>query len=173
MKYRTTERYCLSALENQSQSYPDLFSCTVTQVCISVVNEEIHCNHKQGEESSFQSMKAKEYKDLYRIQLSELQKYASFLVTLITKIAMNPKAAYRNKLKATESLIPSMMNAVGTLLHCRNRSMNSNALLKTSIFPRGKVDKMCVQRFQKLCLCLSYASLKATCFDKKLSWPCL
>ena len=40
---------------------------------------------------------------------------------------MNPEAAKINKLKTTESLIPSMMNAVGTLLHCRHCSMNANA----------------------------------------------
>ena len=52
-----------------------------------------------------------------------------------------------------------MINAVGTLLHCRNRSMNANSLLNTLILRRGKEDKMCVQRFQKLGLCLSYTSL--------------
>ena len=51
------------------------------------------------------------------------------------------------------------MNAVGTLLHCGNRSMNANALLNTLILRRGKVDKTCVQRFQKFSLCLSYTNL--------------
>ena len=132
-----------------SQSYPDIFRSTVTQVGISVVNEEIHSICKQGEESSFRSKKAKDFKELYRTQHLELQKYAPFLLRVISKIAMNPKAAKRNKLKTTESLIPSMMNTVGTLLHCGNRSMNANALLNTLILRRGKVHKMCVQRFQK------------------------
>ena len=52
-----------------------------------------------------------------------------------------------------------MMNAAGTLLHCRNRSMNANVLLNTLILRRGKADKMFVQRFQKLGSCLSYTSL--------------
>ena len=86
---------------------------------------------------------------------------------------MNRKAAKRNKLKTTESLIPSMMNAVGTLLHCKNCSMNANALLNTLILRRGKVDKMWVQRFQKLGLCLSYTSLlrKQLALTKKYCAP--
>lgn len=48
-----------------------------------------------------------------------------------SKIVVNPKEAKRNKLKTTESMIPSMMNAVGSLLYCINRSMDANALLNT------------------------------------------
>ena len=89
-----------------SQSYPDIFRSAVTQVCMSVVNEENHSICKQGVKSSFQSKKVKDFKDLYITQHLELQKYAPFLLMLISKIAMNPKAGKRNKLKTTESLIP-------------------------------------------------------------------
>ena len=77
---------------------------------------------------------------------------------LISKIAINPKAAKRNILKTTESLIPSLMNPFVILFHCRNRSMNANALLNTLTLRRGNVDKVSAPCFLKLALCLSYTS---------------
>ena len=52
-----------------------------------------------------------------------------------------------------------MMDAVSTLFHCRKCFMNADALSNLLILQRGKVDKMCFQRFPKLGFFLSHTSL--------------
>ena len=142
-----------------NQSYHDMFKSAAEKLCILELNKEIHSLCKAGEISSFQSKYAGNFKDLYRTQHLQLDQKAHLFLRLINTVAVNPKSVRRNKLKTADSLIPSIMNAIGVLLNCRNQSMNTNALLNTLILRRGKADKACVQRLQKLGICLSYTSL--------------
>ena len=115
-----------------SHSYSDVFKSAITQVCLLVVNEEIQSTWNHEGKIKFSMKKGNDFKDSFGTQHLEFQKCAPFLLMLISsKIVVNPKEAKRNKLKTTESMIPSMMNAVGSLLYCINRSMDANALLNT------------------------------------------
>ena len=62
-------------------------------------------------------------------------------------------------MKKTDTLIPSITNAVSILLFCRNQSINANASLNSLILRRGKADKMCFGRFNALHVCLSHTSV--------------
>ena len=75
---------------------------------------------------------------------------------MVTAVAINLKAKVRNKIKKPETLIPSIMNAVNSLLMCRNQHMNRCALTNSFILKRGKADKMCFNRFHSVNMCLLY-----------------
>ena len=62
-------------------------------------------------------------------------------------------------MKTSKTLVPSKINAVSSLLLCRNQHMNTCATINTLVLRRGKADKMGYIRFQALNICLSHNSV--------------
>ena len=96
---------------------------------------------------------------MYKEQHNELKEKAPFLRELAFAVALNTKADNRNKMKTSKTLVPSIINAVSSLLLCRNQHINTSATINTLILRRGKADKMCYNRFQALNICLSHNSV--------------
>ena len=69
--------------------------------------------------------------------------------------------------------MPSIINAVATLLYTRNRLMNCNAFINMCILRRGLAKKETFDRFHKIGLCLSYSNLpsKLTELGKNFDQP--
>ena len=95
----------------------------------------------------------------YVDQQQELIQKAPTIHDIIMKIAINQRSQKRNKIKTSETILPAVMNAVNTLLMCRNQKMNHGATVNSIILRKGKADKMCFERLNSLQLCLSYQSV--------------
>uniref|UniRef100_A0A7M5VF96 C2H2-type domain-containing protein n=3 Tax=Clytia hemisphaerica TaxID=252671 RepID=A0A7M5VF96_9CNID len=91
----------------------------------------------------------------YDTQYQELETNAPFTFNSIVSIAKNPREN-RNKNKTLATCIPAVMNAVNSLLMCRNQTLNQCAVLNSIILKRGKADKQCFARFNALQTCVSY-----------------
>ena len=95
----------------------------------------------------------------YKKQEDELKVNAPLFLSLIKAVAVNPRAEKRNKFKTPETIVPSLMNSINTILMCRNRYMNRCAFINSLVLKRGKADKMCFGRFHSLNSCLDYKTV--------------
>ena len=141
------------------EKFPRDFKDAAFNLCLTEINEEINSIFKKENASNFQSKNVNNFESLYKNQQKELESLSPLFLKIINAVAINPKSVKRNILKTADSMLPAVMNAVGTLFFSRNRYFDANASLNTLILRRGKVDKMCIQRLHKLGLCLSHTSL--------------
>ena len=85
---------------------------------------------------------------VYEEQDNELKEKASYLRKLAFAVALNPRADNRNKMKTSKTLVPSIINAVSSLLLCRNQHMNTCATINTLALRRGKEDRWAILDFR-------------------------
>ena len=87
----------------------DLVNLEVKDICSTEFN------------SSFRAKNVDLSSKVYEEQHNELKEKAPFLRELEFAVALNPRADNRNKMKTSKTLVPSIINAVSSLLLCRNQ----------------------------------------------------
>ena len=106
----------------------------VNEFVLNVVKNEVKTLVSTSNKSAFKIGNINELSNIsFDRQHQELQEKAPLLNDIVFAVAINPQIDKRNKIKNTESLILSVVNAVSTLLFCRDQHMNANATLNTIV----------------------------------------
>ncbi len=94
----------------------------------------------------------------YREQEQELQHRAPALLEVVEALTVGPRRE-RSKTRTKEETLPARMNAIGSLLHCRNRLVNSHQTITGLQLKRGGVSKQAVQRLHARGITVSYETI--------------
>ena len=96
--------------------------------------------------------------DHFAQQTDELQKKAPLILQFAKDVALNPRNK-RSAKRKDEDCMPSILNAISSLLYTRNRLMSLNPFINTCILRRGQAKKVAFERFHRIGMCISYSNI--------------